>query len=307
VKRFNCLTSPGVTLLLFGLFYFHSASAQIDYAWWNAKHNWDGFTHWSAYMKLVPAFMGPNALPVPEFSFPDIPTKPQLVTGVSTYLGKGDFTVDNNLKITIPLKDIVKIDIWGVTAEYFKNDTITRDERIIRHYNSEGLAFGDVYFSTTVILISEQLHRPGLSFRFAFRTASGKDLAYARYTDTPGYFFDITAGKSLTLNSRENALRFYGMAGFYAWQTYDILHPQNDAFLYGIGLRWNPPRSFSIAADWSGYVGYMNSGDRPMVFRSKILFPFTTSELFVGHVMGIHDYPYFGINCGFLFNFGLSN
>ncbi|TAE61269.1 MAG: hypothetical protein EAZ89_00720, partial [Bacteroidetes bacterium] len=36
-----------------------------DAAWWSQTVGWDGVSHWSRYIRTSPAYMGPNALPVP--------------------------------------------------------------------------------------------------------------------------------------------------------------------------------------------------------------------------------------------------
>ncbi|HDR67963.1 MAG TPA: hypothetical protein ENN61_02805, partial [Bacteroidaceae bacterium] len=41
---------------------------QVDYSWWNEKHNWDGVSNWTDYLIITPAYMGPNALPVPDLT-----------------------------------------------------------------------------------------------------------------------------------------------------------------------------------------------------------------------------------------------
>ena len=49
-----------IVLVLFSL----SAKAQFD--WWNQIHNWDGATPWTQYMTYSHAYLGPNALPIPN-------------------------------------------------------------------------------------------------------------------------------------------------------------------------------------------------------------------------------------------------
>ncbi len=292
-----------VLILFLGLFAKSEIAAQIDYHWWNVKHNFDGYTHWPEYLTLSPAYMGPNALPVPEHTMAEIGSKPRIESSLSAFFGKGDNTFSNNLKISIPLREIVQIDVYGVPVEYFFNDTITRDERAIRYRDSRGTAFGDIYFSTNVLLMKQKDNRPDISFRFAFRTASGSNLECARYTDTPGYFFDVSAGKSFPSGGEVERIRLFAMAGFYVWQTYYPLHPQNDAFLYGIGGRFNLSPQFTLHSDFSGYIGYLNNGDRPMILRTKAVMKYNKISYLLSHTYGLIDYPYHGISSGIIYNF----
>ena len=293
-----------IFIVVFPVLFFISVRAytQVDYAWWNAKHQWDGSTHWSAYINLSPRFLGPNALPVPENQGVGVCDYPQLKFAANAFFMKGDKTFSNDLHLSVPLKNVVQIDLWSVTAEYFENDTLTRDERAVRFKDSKGIAFGDIYFATKVILFKQNEIRPDLSFRFAFKTASGSGLEYARYTDTPGYFFDVTAGKSFDLKSIEDRLKVFAMAGFYAYQTYDILHPQNDAFLFGLGCEYKLKPEVRLITDLSGYYGYFNNGDRPIVLRSKLMFPFRKLDGFIGATYGLHDFEYLGFSFGIIYN-----
>jgi hypothetical protein len=292
--------------VLFFFFFTRPADAQVDYGWWVEKHNWDGYTHWTKYMRLSPAFMGPNALPVPGHTAASIAERPSATFGISGYYSEGDKTLSNNLRLSFPIMQRVQIDIYGTSLEYFQNDTLTRDQRVVRYTNSKGYAWGDVYFSTNVLLWQQKERIPAVSFRFAFKTASGGSLDYARFTDAPAYHIDLTAARAFSFAKSKRKIRVFAMAGFYAWQTYDPLHPQNDAFLYGVGGKINLLKHLECEADWSGYYGYLNNGDRPMLVRFKLILPFRNIQLHVSQTIGLNDYPYYGLDSGILFSFGGS-
>ncbi len=57
-----------------------------DYSWWNLKHNWDGYSSWSDYLVVSPAYLGPNALPVPEVRKGFLQKQGTLELMISNYL-----------------------------------------------------------------------------------------------------------------------------------------------------------------------------------------------------------------------------
>ena len=102
-----------------------------------------------------------------------------------------------------------------------------------------------------------------LMLRLGYRFPTGSVTGAARYTDSPGYYFDLTAGKPL---SPGGPLKLLGLLGFYVWQTNQDLHFQDDAFLFGAGLEYNQ-NNWRIDFNSVGYLGYMSNGDKPIVVR----------------------------------------
>ena len=151
--------------------------------------------------------------------------------------------------------------MYGVAFERYAFSEEIRDERIARDKDGEGTAIGDFYFST-LIQVSKNRKFPNTLFRFAAKTASGNQLEAARYTDSPGYFFDLSFSKQFG-NSITGELRPFGLAGFYSWQTNDEQNLQNDALMYAIGADFLK-KGWLFSASWSGYSGYKNRRDRPM-------------------------------------------
>lgn len=296
-----------LTVILFSLLSGFRGVAQEEFAWWNQLHNWDGVSHWAIYMKLSSRYMGPNALPIPAHTRALISEKPYVSTAAGMFSAPGDQTWTSELKAGIPFGGRVQVDAWGTPAEYFINDTLTRNERVVRYADSRGFATGDIWFSTTILVMKATEKRPDLTFRFGFKTASGSRLTFARYTDTPGYFFDLSAGKAFGgMAGKEERGRLYALAGFYAYQTFDDQHPQNDAYLYGIGASWIPFSKLKVSADFSGYSGYFNNGDRPKIVRAALEYPFGHSTFFIQQTIGLQDFPYYGTVSGILFTFAGS-
>ena len=125
--------------------------------------------------------------------------------------------------------------------------------------------------------------------------ASGTNLGEARFTDGPGYFFDISTGKNIRFN--HSILRLYGMAGFYAYQTFDIEHLQNDCFLYGAGTDLHL-KKFILSQSIAGYSGYLDIGDKPLVYRASVRMKNKVVDWKASYQWGIRDYDFQKISMG---------
>ena len=243
-------------LMLLMLFNF-KCEAQEDFTWWNEKHNWDGVTPWNQYMTISSAYMGPNALPVPEIKNGLVDSEASVNISYDYYKNTGDMTQDFYLKGTLPLfKNRISIELSAVPLEWYKMDTITRDERAVRTKSGEGSAGGDIYLSTCVQIVKGR-KIPDVLLRFALKTASGTHLRDARYTDSPGYYIDLSFGKSIFTDKKFiREIRFYADAGLYTYQTYDLQYLQNDCILYGAGVCLNSEK-LSWTNCIGGYSGYL--------------------------------------------------
>lgn len=255
-------------ILLPLLFASSIVSGQTDYNWWNKKHNWDGVTHWTNYIVLSPARLGPNALPVPDFYSGKICSQHRFEAGTEGHYSKGDQTANLYLDYQFPLySDRATLQVTYRPIEAYQTDTITRDFRRSREEDGAGISYGDVYVSTNIQLIREHEFLPDLMLSANIKTASGSNLDGARHTDTPGYWFDATAGKKLNPgNHLLHSVRIYAKAGFYVYQTYMVNHYQNDAFLYGAGVML-AFRKITVHNQLTGYSGYFKNGDSPLVYR----------------------------------------
>ena len=121
-------------------------SAQEDMTWWNEKHNWDGLTPWFRMMTTSAAYFGPNALPVPEVMEGKPATAYEFEFRPEAHLSTGDQTYNLYTRIEVPIGARASFESLIVPVEYYKMDTITRDERLARTYNPEGVAGGDFWF-----------------------------------------------------------------------------------------------------------------------------------------------------------------
>lgn len=224
------------------------------------------------YMSTSAGNMGPNAMPVPEFYAARIPVSHYITSGFEAHTMKGDQTINAYTEYNFPLfTDRASVQIIYRPIEYYQTDTIIRNARRARTLDTDGYSLGDVYLSTYIQAIKDHRFLPDLLLSMNFKTASGTNFESGRHTDTPGYYVDATLGRSFYL--REDAIikqiRPYGKIGFYAWQNLTYLYPQNDAILYGIGIELSG-KSFSIQNQISGYKGYLDNGDRPVVYRLEL-------------------------------------
>lgn len=278
---------------VFGLF-TSTTQAQDPFEWWNTTHNWDGVTHWTRYLIISPAFMGPNALPVPEMNQARISNELSFEARGDVHWGKGDRTQNLFTRLYVPLaKSRVGVEMFYVPIEWYRLSPETRDARRAREQDAEGVAAGDVYFGTTIQVVSEARKPswPSISVGMFAKTASGTHLFNARYTDAPGYYFDAQVGKDLLRDRPKAQLRLYGMVGFYVWQTYSTVFLQNDAFSFGAGASLRHG-SWQFTQDLAGYIGYIDNGDKPLVARSVLAYRFPRFTYQLRYQAGLHDFPF---------------
>ena len=302
-RRHHIIKMKKLFLLISLLCHFigHSQS----YEWWNAKHNWDGVTHWSKYIILSPAYLGPNALPVQECRDGQTTKNVEFDMSFDIHFSTGDFTSNLFMKLYIPLfSDRVGLQLSMVPVEYYKMDTLTRDIRRVRDEIPEGYSVGDLHIGTFIQIVKDHEKLPDVMLTINIKTASGGKLGAARYTDSPGYYFDVSIGKDFTLSkSFLNSIRPYIQLGFYVWQTNLDGYYQNDAFLYGLGIKLKT-HNLEINNYLGGYIGYIDNGDKPMIYRlilETIKFPVLNYKIMFQQ--GLNDFEYSTFRVGFKINF----
>jgi hypothetical protein len=276
------------------------AMAQNEFAWWNKKHDWDGKTPWEYYLTSSPAFMGPNALPVPETKTGLLPDKTTLEISFEGHFSTGDKTQNLFANAFFPIgSDRAGLAVWMVPVEHYKMDTVTRDLRAARDHDGEGYAVGDVYVGTYIQLLKNKPKLPDILLTINLKTASGGHFEAARFTDAPAYYFDMSFGKTFLFpNKLVEAVRPYAMGGFYCWQMNGGKHYQNDAPMYGAGF-YADLKNIRIDNSLNGYMGYMKNGDRPLVYRAAITSRFSSAVNFkTMFEEGLHDFPYTSVRLG---------
>jgi hypothetical protein len=73
--------------------------------------------------------------------------------------------------------------------------------------------------------------------------------------------------------------------------TNDMVHRQNDAFLYAGGLSAGY-KNVLASADYAGLYGYQHMGDRPGVFRFKVNYELKKNILSLRYRHGMKDLLY---------------
>jgi len=240
-----------------------------DFNWWAKLVKWDNITPWQRYIKTNPAYMGPNALPVPFISNGSIDSIHSFGVTGNFHFSKGDNTQNLALYANYCLaKDVISFDMYWVPYERYQMSHSIKEERhVFSHYYYDKSAQGEIHLNTNIQLLRKWRQYIHLALRIGYRLPTSNGLGTARFTDAPGYYVDVSAAKPF---NKESFWKLIGMAGLYVWQTNLDGQRQNDAFLFGGGLEWNPSL-WRVQIYGSGYLGYMNNeGDKPILFRTHI-------------------------------------
>lgn len=258
-------------------------------------------------VRYSPAWFGPNANPVPEMTDAQIPAKTTISLMGESYFGYGDNTSNMRYKIEIPLLPrFVSLSVWNTAFEHYKVTEQIFSKRGMEG-NLSGKSSGDFYVQTRISLMSEKKNLPSIILNSTLKTASGTNFEQRRYFDTPGYYFDVEAGKSFYTKSKFlNEIRFIGNLGFLCWETSGSR--QNDAPMYGIKLITGNEK-WKFENTISGYWGWMHThpkygsdyGDAPLVYAAKFTLMQDYMDYFVQYQKGIIDFPYHQIRAGISF------
>jgi hypothetical protein len=258
------------------------------------QNDYPADAHWTEYISISPGMMGPNALPVPELYDGKIKSKAEFAIGGRVNAIPGDTTYSTSVYIYVPfVKNRVGIEVISTPKEYYTYSDELADK--IHSLKTSGSESGDIYVNTYFQLLQQSGHRPDLTLRVGLKTASGGATESARFTDAPGYYFDLSAGKDI-IQKGDAKLRLSAMLGFYCWQGYDLDLPQNDAPLYGGSISFIR-KKFKAESSIRGYYGYKDNGDRPLVVKFKLDIPIYNNWSFrIAGEKGITDFLYTGIS-----------
>lgn len=262
---------------------------------------------YSQTVKYSTAWFGPNANPVPEFTDARIPAKTTISLMGDYYFGYGDQTENGYVKIELPLlPERVSLKIWSTEFEHYKT---TEEIMQLRGSNAlSGFEGGDLYVQTRIRLLNEQNHFMSIIFNSTLKTAAAKTFKTRRYFDTPGYYFDVEAGKSFyTKGKFIHEIRAVVNTGFMCWETTNS--KQDDAPMYGGKLIVGNPM-WKWENTLSGYYGWMHTskaidlpdyGDAPLVYATKLSLKLGKIDYFAQYQYGIKDFPYNQIRVGISF------
>lgn len=252
---------------------------------------------------IAPKYFGPNAFPVPDMLDGRVQNHLRVEVAGDGYFGfQGDKTADVFARVFIPLfTDRVNLTVWMPVMEWYEQtpERITTC-RIPDSLAHSGSGAGDAYFSTDIQILRDKKWAPDIALRAACKSASGGQYELARHYDCPGYFMDLSLGKSWLLGKNKGAeLRVAGSAGFLCWQTDN--GRQNDAVMYGLQLLMKS-EYISLRTTWSGYLGWEDMGDKPMIIKGRLCGHAKQFEPYVEYQYGIKDYPFHQIRVGLAYN-----
>ena len=254
----------------------------------------------SQTVNYSPAYFGPNALPVPEFSDATIPKETILQLSGNHFFGFGDITKSIDLRIEIPLlPEHVSFNIWYTGFETWRVTQEIYDHRNMMGDSLRGTAWGEFYVETRMLLLKERERRPSIVLNSTLKAAAGTNFGQRRHYDTPGYYFSVEVSKSFFPRRRFlDEVRPVAHIGFLCWETTNSV--QNDAPMYGgkIILR---NRLFDFQNTLSSYYGWMNNGDVPLVFSSRLTFKQPKFNFFYQYQYGINDFSYHHVQIGLAF------
>jgi hypothetical protein len=278
------------------------AISQVDYSWWNKLHGWQpGMPGWRSYLIISPGYMGPNALPVPEVKKGIVEAGNNVEFGMDFHFMKGDPTQDLFARYYRSIADNkVAIEFYGVIVEHYAMSTAIRDKRFARDFDGKGFTNGDLYFSTLIQVIKGKKF-PDTMLRMACRTASGNQLDAARFTDSPGYFFDLSFSKEYVGNSEKYSFLPFASVGFNSWQIYDDVNVQDDAYMYGIGGEVKCSR-WTFTNSLSGYSGYKKVHDQPIVYTFDLKHSYKNHAIRLQYLHGFRDWNYNTIKLSLIVN-----
>ena len=256
--------------------------------------------------KIAPAYFGPNAFPVPEMSDGTTSSGWKAEIYTDHFFGtqtdwREDYTSDIYARLTIPLfSPRANLVIYGPLYEFFHSG---QEVNALRRLPFDGDVDyhtpGDIYVSTDFQTLVQEQHGLDMVVRATLKSASGDRYEYARYYDSPGYYFDATFARGFLL-SDSVSLRVAMSGGFLCWQTDN--GRQNDAVMYGV-LASLKAGKFLLKTQYGGYVGWEQDGDAPMTLRVDAGWAIGALSINAGWQAGLYDWPFHQLRLGLGCNF----
>lgn len=243
-------------------------------------------------------WFGPYAFPVPQQLGGEICNKLQVSLAGDYTLGHlagssaelRDRTQALTFAVRLPLwTDRATLSVWGELHEWYQDNPQVRQlRRVNPSYPLNGHDAGNTYLSLDVLALREGRCWPSIAARVATLFATGDDYEKARHFDTPGYFFDVSTGKSFAFG-KCSAFRLSATLGFLCYQVSPAR--QLDAFLYGGKISYSHTYA-TLGVEIGGYNGREVDGDAPLTLASRLDLHFGRFSPFVAYSHGFHDWPF---------------
>lgn len=248
---------------------------------------------------ITPYYFGPEAFPVPEV----LDCLEENLRGdlYADYF-RGHLTEDADqaesfaFKLRVPLwSSRINISVWGQFREWYQDTpSVRKARRVDPALPLNGVALGEGYVSTDMLVVRERTHIPGLNVRACMKTACGNGYEVARYYDSAGYFFDAYLFKNIPTSW--GGFRFAAGGGFLCWQTDN--GRQNDATQYGASAAVLTSVA-NLKVQLAGYSGWERYHDRPLALRADLdVHCFRWVNPVVHFQYGLRDYPFIQIGAG---------
>ena len=292
-------------LLLYLLSRYACCWAQVPagYAWWQRKHAVTSATPLD-YVRRMPAYMGPNALPVPEVYDTRVAYRTGVLAGGEYFSGKGESTVNPDLGICYPLqKNRISIAFRSKLFESYRMTEALRDARFVRDSAGTGSSRGESFLDIRCRVWQGLWVLPDLSVAAGIKFPSGNNLVNARHTQAPAYWIIGIAGKDVWRNSA-CTLRITASLGGYFWQWGD--YRRCNALLFGAGCVL-----IKNHINWynglQGYNGFSGNGDAPLLYRSRLEVQGKKGSAYLGYQWGIRNYITHTLQMGIIRKLGLPD
>lgn len=257
-----------------------------------AKAQDEPWQEYMRYMTYSPRYFGPNAFPLPELRGGQLDKRWLVEVRGEYHTYTGDQTKNFYTRMFMPIaKGRAGFELSYTFLEYYNMTPETVAERHAAGPSWGEPTKGDLIFST-FYNFTQNDRRIGLLFEATLKTTSGKRLSDARHTDAAAYWFNLNQGCYLLGNAFSlGFFRIQALVGFYCWMTNDIVHRQNDAFLFAAGSSGGY-KNVTVQADIVGFYGYLNNGDHPLVLRTKLDYEYKKNILSLRYKHGIQDFLY---------------
>ncbi|HYG68176.1 MAG TPA: hypothetical protein VD838_10970 [Anaeromyxobacteraceae bacterium] len=220
---------------------------------------------------LVPGRMGYNALPALRIPDPVIGERVEVEVSaaaqVSSLVGARDTAATPYFRVTVPFLGAAALEVDGVPLEVFQVSSGTQAR--LGASRRTGVAKGDLRVAARFLLANERVRMPALGLQLVVKSTTGKALDALRFTNAPGYAFDVLAGKDV-LGTPALRLRAVAKLGFLAWQVAE--GKQDDALNFGAALRATFRSGAALGAEVRGYTGWLEHDD-PVVFGMTAAVP----------------------------------
>jgi hypothetical protein len=287
--------------LLFSILFllaFNVIKAQTFDAWKNLV-KWDGVTHWSKYIIYSPGYMGVNALPIPAMGNGNLDSINSAAVTANVHFSKGDNSQNPTIYFNYNLaKNKVTLDVNYVPIEWFQMSPEMKAQRKVywKDYYTKS-ALGDICANVNFRILEKWKPKIQLAFQMGLRYATSEGVGAARMTNTPGYWFNLSAGKPFNQNKNWKAI---AMLGFYVWQTNNDIPRlyQDDAVTAGIGLEYNQ-KKIRLQTCFASYFGYVEGyNDDPIVYRFNFEKKIKNKSILLRFQQGLHDVHYTSFEAG---------